>query len=211
MGCLGRVQHGRVRGPRPVRGETVSGGLHTIRLALIVGPGIFLAASIGYGYLPAALGAAMGDLGLVYATACAVVALTASSVVQPFARRRVSATGPGGIVMAGVVLVAALLLCLLAVAARSPIIGLLANVVVGAGMGLGLLAGLSMVQRVAASDDLATLTGVFYAVAYIGFFAPAVIAALATVGVAAVWSIAAMVGVGGTAVGVAVSWGVRRA
>ena len=65
----------------------------------------------------------------------------------------------------------------LAVSARSPWAGLAANVVIGAGMGVTMVSGLLEVQRIATPDDLAGLTGVFYALAYAGFLAPAVIAA----------------------------------
>ena len=50
--------------------------------------------------------------------------------------------------------------------------------VLGVGYGLALVAGLSEVQRIAGPDDLAGLTAVYYAIAYTGFFIPAVLAVL---------------------------------
>lgn len=50
---------------------------------------------------------------------------------------------------------------------------------IGAGLGIVLVSGLLEVQRIATSGDLAALTGVFYAIAYAGFLAPILIAAIA--------------------------------
>ena len=59
-------------------------------------------------------------------------------------------------------------------------VAVLAAVVLGAGYGLALVAGLSEVQRIATPDDLAGLTAVYYSVAYTGFFVPAALAWLST-------------------------------
>jgi hypothetical protein len=67
----------------------------------------------------------------------------------------------------------------LAIRTQSVAIGLGANVVIGVGMGIALVSSLLEVQRIAGARDLAGLTGVFYAAAYAGFLAPAVIAAIA--------------------------------
>ena len=48
-------------------------------------------------------------------------------------------------------------------------------------MGVTMVSGLLEVQRIASPGDLAGLTGLFYTLAYAGFLAPAVMAAVKTV------------------------------
>ncbi|WP_255371807.1 hypothetical protein [Cellulosimicrobium sp. CUA-896] len=55
---------------------------------------------------------------------------------------------------------------------------LVAAMVLGAGYGLALVAGLSEVQRIATPDDLAGLTAVYYSLTYVGFCVPVALAAL---------------------------------
>ncbi|XVU28687.1 hypothetical protein ACQPZJ_17025 [Actinoplanes sp. CA-054009] len=58
-------------------------------------------------------------------------------------------------------------------------LGIFAAAVAGTGLGIGLVSGLLEIQRIASPTDLAALTGVFYAVAYSGFLASALISAVA--------------------------------
>ena len=51
-----------------------------------------------------------------------------------------------------------------------------AAVVLGVGYGFALVSGLAEVQRIAAPHHLAGLTAVFYALAYVGFIVPALLA-----------------------------------
>lgn len=162
-----------------------------VRVVVVSCPWIFVGASISYGYLPTQLRGATGPWGLVFATAATVVALGVSSAFQPLARRLHSATSARGLALMIVLVAAAIVLVMAAIQAQSIGLGLAANVVVGLGMGIGLVSGLQEVQTIAGSRDLAGLTGVFYAVAYVGFLAPAVIAAL--VGFAPVTVILAVV------------------
>lgn len=55
---------------------------------------------------------------------------------------------------------------------------ILTAIVLGAGFGIGLVAGLLEIERMARPDDLAGLTAVFYAVSYLGFGVPVVMAML---------------------------------
>jgi MFS family permease len=152
-----------------------------VRVVLVAAPWIFASAAIGYGYLPTRLSGATGAWGLVFATAATVVALGVSSAVQPFAKRVHSATSARGLATAVLVMAVGIAVVGVAVEAQSVWIGLGANVLIGVGMGIALVSSLLEVQRIASSRDLAGLTGVFYAVAYAGFLAPAVIAAVAQV------------------------------
>ena len=67
---------------------------------------------------------------------------------------------------------------ILAVSTEDLLVGVAASVVLGCGFGIGLVSGLMEVQRIAPPHEMAKLTGVFYAVAYTGFAAPTILAAL---------------------------------
>ncbi len=150
-----------------------------LRVVLVAAPWIFGSAAIAYGYLPTKLRDATGDWGLVFATAATVIALGVSSAIQPIAKRVHSMTSSRGLSTALVLMAGGIGLVWLAIAQQSVPIGVLANVVVGAGIGIGLVSGLVEVQRIAGDKDLAGLTGIFYAAAYLGFLTPAVITAIA--------------------------------
>ena len=64
---------------------------------------------------------------------------------------------------------------------RSVALALVAAAALGIGYGLLLVGGLMEVQRIAGPDDLAGLTAVFYSLSYVGFFVPAVLAAISPV------------------------------
>ena len=166
------------------------------RVVLVAAPWIFGSAAIGYGYLPTQLAGATGSWGLVFATAATVVALGVSSAVQPLAKRVHSETAARGLATAVAVMTAGIGVVAVAVALQSVWVGLAANVVIGVGMGIALVSSLLAVQRIAGPRDLAGLTGVFYAVAYAGFLAPAVIAAVAgAVAVPVILAVVAALGI----------------
>src|SRR5699024_5373972 len=106
------------------------------------------------------------------------IALGVSSAIQRVAKRVHSMTSARGLSAALVTLAAGIALVWLSIDQQSVTIGVLANIVVGAGIGIGLVSALIEVQRIAGDKDLAGLTGVFYAAAYLGFLAPAVITAV---------------------------------
>jgi MFS family permease len=148
------------------------------RVVAVAAPWLFCAAALGYGYLPTQLRGAAGSWGLLFATAATVVALGTSSLIQPLAKRLHSAQSARGLAAGVAILAAGIALTILAIAEQSVLVGLAANVVIGAGIGITLVCGLLEVQRIATAADLASLTGVFYALAYAGFLTPAVVAAL---------------------------------
>lgn len=149
-----------------------------LRVVLVCGPWLFIACGLSYGYQPVLLATSTGGLGLAYATALSVIALVSGAVVQPVAKRIDTASSARGIVVAMVTLAAGLLVMMGAVEVGSWPVGIVASVVFGCGFGIGLVSGLLEVQRLAPPRDLAKLTGIFYAVAYLGFIAPTVLAAL---------------------------------
>jgi dipeptide/tripeptide permease len=83
-------------------------------------------------------------------------------------------------VVALVIVLIGMVLASWAAATLSLPVVVLAAAVLGCGYGLALVAGLSEVQRIATPADLAGLTAVYYSVAYLGFFVPAILAWLST-------------------------------
>lgn len=148
------------------------------RVVLVAAPWIFGLAAISYGYAPVLLQAQTGRWGVAYATLLTVVALGVAAVVQPAAKRLDSRDSARGLTVAVAVLTLALGVVALAVSAQSLVLGVVAAVVSGAGIGIALSSGLLEVQRIAGPQDLAGLTGVFYAAAYAGFLLPTLMAAI---------------------------------
>ncbi|MEU6248952.1 MFS transporter [Glycomyces sp. NPDC047010] len=186
--------------PGPLRAQLrvpKAGHKRFTRVVVVAGPWVFAASAIGYGYLPVLLADATRGWGIAYATLLTVVALAASAAVQPLAKhidQKDSARGAlAGLAMivAGVAVVAA------AAHWQSWPLGIVAAVAAGAGMGTGMVSGLLEVQRIAGPADLAGLTGVFYAVSYLGFASPALLSAIAAAtGAPAAGLLLGVVGVG---------------
>ncbi|MCF8603505.1 MFS transporter [Gordonia sp. HY442] len=149
-----------------------------VRVVLICCPWLFIACGLSYGYQPVLLADAAGGLGLAYGTLLSVIALGTSAAVQPLAKRIDSASSARGLLVSLATLLLGIVVMIVAVTADSLLIGVVASVVFGVGFGIGLTSGLMEVQRIAPPEDLARLTGIFYAVAYIGFAMPTILAAL---------------------------------
>ncbi len=167
--------------PQPVAARLrVTSARHRrfVRVVMICGPWLFIACGLSYGYQPVLLSDAAGGLGLAYATLLSAIALGSGALIQPVARRLDSHSSARGIIVALATLIAGLAVMVIAVSTDDLVIGVLASIVLGCGFGIGLVSGLMEVQRIAPAHELAKLTGVFYAVAYTGFAAPTVLAAL---------------------------------
>jgi hypothetical protein len=79
--------------------------------------------------------------------------------------------------------------------------------VMGVGYGISIVSGLIEVQRMAGSDDLAGMTGIYCCLTYAGFTLPVVLAALA--GVASYVALLAIVAVLCLTCAVAAGWNLR--
>lgn len=148
------------------------------RVVLLAAPWIFIAAAIAYGYLPVLLATRTGSFGLGYATVACLITLGAAALAQPLAKRIDSVSSARGILTSMICIVTGLAAGIITIATASLVTGLIAGFILGIGMGLGLASGLMEVQRMAPLNDLAGLTGVFYAVAYLGFLMPTILTAL---------------------------------
>lgn len=148
------------------------------RVVLTTAPWIFGTAALAYGYVPVLLREQVGGYGVAYATLLTVVALTVSAVVQPLAKRLDSVHSARGLIVALVVLAVAVATIGVVAMIGSVWLGVLASVIAGVGIGIALSSGLLEVQRIAGTQGLAGLTGVFYAFVYLGFLTPTVMAAI---------------------------------
>lgn len=146
------------------------------RLVLPMAPWVFGAAGVAYAIVPQAMAHRMGRWYLMYATALTVATLGAGVLVQPVARRLDHPSRPRAMVAAMVAMTAGVSLAALAVAADSPWLGAAAALALGSAYGVALIAGLLEVQRLTVPSERAALTGVYYALAYVGFLLPTALA-----------------------------------
>lgn len=152
-----------------------------VRVVLVAAPWLFAAAALAYGYLPVLLAGRSGQWGLAYATGLTVLTLGVAAAVQPWAKRIDSVSSARGLVVALLFICAGFATAAWADSAQSLALGVVVSVLIGAGLGIALVSGLLEVQRIATPEDLASLTGVFYAAAYVGFLLPMGMAAIAPV------------------------------
>ena len=141
-------------------------------------PWVFIAPSIAFAALPALIVDDLGSFQVGFAALTAALTLGVGVAVQPLARR-LDRVSPGrGLAVGLVCTLAGLLLAALASAVSRWPPALAADLLFGAGYGLCLVSGLLEVQALAAPGELASLTAIFYALTYVGFAAPLVVAEL---------------------------------
>ncbi|MGW2904707.1 hypothetical protein ACWC91_19465 [Streptomyces sp. NPDC001204] len=136
---------------------------------------MFGAAGVAYAVTPQLVGDRIGNWALAYATLLTVCTLGTGALVQPFAKRLDSARG---IIVAMILMACGMAVCAGDAAVRSPWLGLGGAVLLGAAYGIGVVSGLLEIQRIVTPDDMAGITGVYYALCYSGFLLPAILAAL---------------------------------
>lgn len=162
---------GDVSVPVPVRPRFVRG-------IVPMAPWIFGAAALSFAVGPSLVTARLGDYVVAFATLTTVVTLGTGTAVQ-LASAPIDRLLRGRSGTAGVLLCAAAAAILLSVAlSGAPWAVIVAAPLFGAGYGLCMVTGLTTVQGMSTGLDLAGLTAVFYALSYVGFFFPMIIAAL---------------------------------
>ncbi|WP_433520542.1 MFS transporter [Nocardia pseudovaccinii] len=147
-------------------------------VALPVALWLFTSAATAYAVLPTLLAPKVHGAPIAFSALITVITLGCGFAIQPLARR---IDRPGTARAAVVAL--ALVVCGMTSAAWASsalAVGLtvVTAAVLGAGYGIGLVAGLQEIERIARPDDLAGLTAVFYSVSYLGFGIPALLAFL---------------------------------
>ncbi|MFT4201412.1 MFS transporter [Gordonia sp. (in: high G+C Gram-positive bacteria)] len=143
-----------------------------------VAPWVFGSCAIAYAIVPDLL-SEQTSVPIAFAAACCLIGLAAGFGIQSVGRRIDRPDSVRGMVVACAVLAMGLLMAIAADATLSVPVALLAAAVLGCGYGMALIGGLLEVQRIAGPDDLGGLTAVFYALTYIGFGSPALLAWLA--------------------------------
>jgi MFS family permease len=152
----------------------VPGGF--VRQVVPVAPWVFGFPSISFAVLPATVGAQVGRFGVLFAGIVTATTLFSGLLVQGPLRARSSQTAGRFGLAAGVV---GLAIAALAVFFHAPAAVLLAAATLGAGYGGCLVAGLRFVETHSLDAERGRVTGIFYVLAYLGFAAPLILAALA--------------------------------
>jgi hypothetical protein len=148
-------------------------------VVLPMAPWIFGSAGIAYAIIPQVVSARLGHWSLLYATGLTVATLGTGVVVQPLARRLDSRASARAGLVSMILMSAGVAAAALTAATRSPVLGVAVALLLGGAYGIAVISGLLEIQRIAAPDELAGLTGLYYALAYLGFLLPAVLAGLA--------------------------------
>lgn len=170
----------------PVTGESLLAGLRVPaakhrRFLLVVAPAapwVFGTAATAYAILPGLMIHEVGEYHIAFAGLLCLVALGCGVAIQPLAKRLDSASCARGTVVALTAVVPGMLAAMAAAAWVSVPLSIVAAALLGGAYGLLLVSGLQEIQRIAGPDDLAGLSAVFYSLTYLGFFIPAILAAL---------------------------------
>jgi MFS family permease len=151
------------------------------RVILPMAPWIFGSLGVAYAIMPQLVGAKLGSWPLAYSTLLTVCAIGAGVGIQPLAKRLDRASSARAVVLSMIGMCAGLALSAVAAALRSPWLALATALALGTAYGIAIVSGLLELRRLANPDELAELTGIYYALAYVGFLLPSVLAALSTV------------------------------
>lgn len=171
------------------------------RVILPMAPWIFGSAGVAYAIMPQLVGDRLGSWGLLYSTTLTVATLGAGVLVQPIGKRLDRPTSARAVAVGMVVMSAGLAISAVAAVVRSPWLALAAAVALGGAYGIAVVSGLLELQRLARPGELAALTGVYYALAYVGFLLPSVLTLLSAVaGYPVLLGALVLVALGGTAV-----------
>lgn len=141
-------------------------------------PWVFGAAIGCQAILPTLIAPEVEAAPMAFAALISVVTLSCGFAIQSVGRKIDRPDSARASQVAIVLLVAGMSAAAMASALLTIWSVLLAAVILGAGYGIALVAGLSEVQRSAGPGDLAGLTAVYYALTYLGFAVPAALAYL---------------------------------
>jgi MFS family permease len=147
-------------------------------VVLPMAPWVFGSAAIAYAIVPQQVEDAVGSGALLFTAGLAVAALGTAVLVQPLARRLDDHRTSRAIVASMVLLTLGVAMAALTAATGSPWLAVPVALLLGVAYGIAVVSGLLEVQRIAGPDELAGLTGTYYALCYLGFLLPAVLAAL---------------------------------
>jgi len=155
-------------------------GVGSVRFRKVVGPmapWVFAAPAIAFALLPSVVGADHATDGIALTAAITTLCAFTGVLIQPLGRR-LDAHASGNRAATTGLLVLAAGLALGAVTAQNQATWLLVpcSIVLGSAYGLCLVAGLVEIQRLADERSVAALTAIYYALTYLGFAAPFLLA-----------------------------------
>ncbi|MGX1809485.1 MFS transporter [Nocardia sp. NPDC055321] len=147
-------------------------------VALPLSVWLFTSAATAYAIMPTLMMPKVHGAPIAFSALITVITLGCGFAIQSVARR-LDRPGTLRLPVLGLSLtIAGMLLATVASGALTLWLTVATAVVLGMGFGIGLVAGLLEIERMARPDDLAGLTAVYYAVSYLGFGVPAVMAVL---------------------------------
>jgi MFS family permease len=151
------------------------------RVIIPMAPWIFGSTGVAYAIMPEIVSDKLGSWSLAYSTLLTVCTIGAGVGIQPIAKRLDRTTSARAVVVSMVVMCAGLACSAVAAALRSPWLALGTALVLGTAYGIAVVSGLLELRRLARPEELAQLTGIYYALAYVGFLLPSLLAALSGV------------------------------
>ncbi|WP_198020091.1 MFS transporter [Nocardioides sp. J54] len=147
-------------------------------LVLPTAPWVFASAGLAYAIVPELVREETDGLRVAFATLLTVLTLGSGAVVQRWVPALGRVTGHREALVGISTMAVGVVLVAVEVHVRSVPLAVVAALVLGSAYGITIVAGLVEVRRIAAEEELPGLTGVFYALTYVGFALPAVLAAL---------------------------------
>lgn len=150
-------------------------------VVLPLAPWVFISVAVAIGYLPELVTHQIVGYPIIFSALVVVANAGAGIGVQPVARR-IDRLGTSRLLATSLAAVTAgMLVAAWAAAAASPVLVVIASLVLGAGYGGCQVYGLLEVQRLARPDHLASLTATYQAISYVGFMASYPLAAIGAV------------------------------
>ncbi|AHH20621.1 major facilitator superfamily transporter [Nocardia nova SH22a] len=147
-------------------------------IALPLALWLFTAAATAYAILPTLAADRVAGTPIAFSALITVITLGCGFAIQSVARR-IDLPGTARIAVLSLILTTAgMAMSVYAAASLALWAVALTAAVLGCGYGIGLVAGLQEIERIARPDDLAGLTAVFYSVSYLGFGSPVLLALL---------------------------------
>jgi Major Facilitator Superfamily len=147
------------------------------RVVVPMAPWVFAAPAIAFALLPSVVGAGHATDGIALTAAITALCAFAGVLIQPLARRLDAGADGSRAARTGLlVLVGGLALGAITAHAGQTWMLVPCAIVLGSAYGLCLVAGLVEIQRLADQGALARLTAAYYALTYLGFAAPYLLA-----------------------------------
>ncbi|WP_051755084.1 MFS transporter [Nocardia sp. NRRL WC-3656] len=148
------------------------------RIALPLALWLFTSAATAYAILPTLAADRIAGTPIAFSALITVITLGCGFAIQSVARR-IDLPGTARIAALSLILTTAGMAASVYAAASLQLWAVVATAaVLGFGFGIGMVAGLQEIERIARPDDLAGLTAVFYSVSYLGFGSPALLSLL---------------------------------